>query len=346
MDDIYSNLKAAYYIDRIAALRTKQPVMPVQVQLVISDLCNQDCNFCTHRISNGTASELFSIGDNHNPNRMIPTDKCIEILDDCRSLGVEAIQFTGGGEPTVHPDHLKIFEYAQKHFKTGLISNGFYLKDWDIYNKFDWIRISLDAACSETYQKIRKHSGFYTVVSNINDFSREYKGTLGVGFVVAKDNYNELYEAAKLAKDIGADYIRYGAIMSNSGTDLYSHGIEIPIEESITAASRDYADNKFKIHDLFTSRLIDLRSGSPDYDFCGYQYFTVYIGGDQKVYRCCTTSYTRHGDVGDLSKQRFFDWAVNAKRDFNAKSCSVCQFNDKNRVINYLLSQPDHVEFV
>ena len=238
MDDIYSNLKSAYYIDRIAAFRTKQPVMPVQVQLVISDLCNQDCNFCTHRMSNGTAAEQFSVGNNHNPNRMIPTDKCLEILDNCRSLGVESIQFTGGGEPTVHPDHLKIFEYAQRYFKTGLISNGYYFKDWDIYNKFDWIRISLDAATEETYKNIRKHTGFDTVVANIKNFSNQYNGILGIGFVITNDNEDEICEAAALAKRIGADYIRFGAVMSMDGAHLYPPSLQFAIEESIMAASQ------------------------------------------------------------------------------------------------------------
>ena len=141
--------------------------MPVQVQLIISDLCNQDCQFCTHRMSNGTASEQFAVNGNHNPNRMIPTEKCLEILDDCEMLGVKAIQFTGGGEPTVHPEHIKIFDYAQRRFKTGLITNGFYLKDLAVYNRFDWIRVSLDAFTKETYQKIRDHSGFDKVINNL-----------------------------------------------------------------------------------------------------------------------------------------------------------------------------------
>src|SRR6185436_9951432 len=81
---------------------------------------------CAYRSSNGFSIEQFAgVNGEKNPNRKITTAKAIEILDDCGSLGVKAIQFTGGGEPTVHPDHLLIFEYAQNMgLETSLVTNG------------------------------------------------------------------------------------------------------------------------------------------------------------------------------------------------------------------------------
>ena len=344
MNDIYSVLKPAWHIDRIDDLRKGVPVIPVQVQLVIADLCNQDCNFCTHRISNGTAAELFAVNGNTNPKRFIPTEKCIEILDDCERLGVKSIQFTGGGEPTVHADHLKIFDYAQRRFKTGLITNGYYLKDLMIYKKFDWIRISLDAATHKTYSKIRRHTGYDTVIQNIEYLANNYDGVLGIGFVVTNDNYREMYDACLLARELNVDYIRFGAVMSNDGAAFYKDTIH-SIRSNLKKVS-ELETRTFKIYDLFNSRINDLDQGHPEYKFCGYQYMTVYIGGDQKVYRCCTTSYTKHGEVGDLKKERFREWVLTHNRNFDAGDCSVCQFNDKNRVINYMMDTPAHVEFV
>src|SRR6185436_2555124 len=42
----YSDLKAAWHLDKIAALRSGKQIVPAQVQLILSDLCNQDCHFC------------------------------------------------------------------------------------------------------------------------------------------------------------------------------------------------------------------------------------------------------------------------------------------------------------
>jgi MoaA/NifB/PqqE/SkfB family radical SAM enzyme len=104
--------------------------------------------------------------------------------------------------------------------------------------------------------------------------------------------------------------------------------------------------------DLFGSRVEDLTIHSPDYEFCGYQQFNMYIGGNQKVYRCCTTAYTRHGEVGDLSDKRLWDWFHSDEKkraygEFNATSCFACPYNNKNRVIDYLVSaEPTHIDFV
>jgi len=276
---------------------------------------------------------------------MIPTEKCIEILDDCKRLGVKAVQFTGGGEPTVHPDHIRIFKHAQDiGLKTALITNGYRYQDIDVYNHFEWIRVSLDAGRADTYQKIRKHSGFFQVTENIRHMKDLYKGTLGVGFVITPENYQEIELGIETAWMQGASYIRLAGIISEQGSMAYDDDTYRDIINNIETLKRKYESDRFRIYDQFNARYMNLRR--PDYEFCGYQYYTVYIGGDQKVYRCCTTSYTKHGLVGDLAEQSFHDWVMNSKRDFDARTCNQCQFNDKNRVINYMLHQPKHVEFV
>lgn len=104
----YSTLKAFKYPDRLEAIKSGHPAGPVHVQIILSDLCNQNCHFCAYRDPSYTSSQLFHIDGNYNPNRMIPLDKVLEILDDCVEMGVRAIQLTGGGEPTVHPHFDKV----------------------------------------------------------------------------------------------------------------------------------------------------------------------------------------------------------------------------------------------
>ncbi len=346
MGVIYSPLKAAWHLEKIGMLRSGLVPSPAQVQLVISDFCNQDCDFCSYRASNGMSTEQFPMDGHKNPQRMIPAKKCFEILDDCAELGVKGIQFTGGGEPTVHPDHLEIFEHAQKlGLKTGLVTNGIKIKDHPVYDKFDGIRVSLDAGEKETYKSIRNHGGFVTALKNIERLSKRMTGVLGVGFVVTENNYKEIYDCAALAKSHGAQYLRVSAVFSTEGSRPYE-SIYSTIKSEIEFSKNVLEDEGYTIYDLFGARIEDLDTGSPDYNFSGYQYLNVYIGGNQKVYRCCTTSYSRHGEIGDLTEKSFYDWLTTRADNFNAKSCRVCQFNDKNEVINYLVSDPLHVEFV
>jgi MoaA/NifB/PqqE/SkfB family radical SAM enzyme len=345
--DHYSSLKPAWHLDRIADLRNGKDIVPTHLQLVISDLCNQDCHFCAYRMEGGFATEQFpDEKGNKNPKRFIPTEKVKEILEDASEVGVRAIQFTGGGEPTVHPDWLELIGYAQTlGFQTGLVTNGIRLKAHPVLEKLTWMRISLDAGRQVTYEAVRNHKGWNKALQAL-ELAGSLKGPLvGAGFVVTLDNYHEIAECAHLVKKFKMSYLRISAMFSDKGASYYN-GLENWIEGE-RAGAKALEDETFHVVDFFENRLQDLEMAAPNYDFCGMQQFVLYIGGDQKVYTCCTNAYTKHGEIGDLTEQSFARWLMDSKRfNFNARSCHHCQFNDKNQVINYLLSDPAHVDFV
>lgn len=361
-DLAYSALKAAWHTDKIRAMRLGQQVAPSQVQLILSDLCNQDCHFYAYRMSGGFSTEQFSEKRNgqiiRNPNRKIATDKAEEILRDCQEIGVCAIQFTGGGEPTVHPDHLSLFRLANAlGMESSLVTNGVILRPgWeDVYRAMSWIRISVDAGDAETYSRVRRvpNSMHAKVLGNIRQMVEVTRATdclLGVGYVVTRENWHGLRAACESFARMGVPYIRLAAMFSEQGSSYYN-GVYDEIREEIRRAEDEFS-GQIQVVNLFGDRISDLEQGRPDYGFCGYQQFNMYIGANLKIYRCCTTSYTRHGEVGDLSGQRLADWfrsseKAKAYREFDARSCGVCQFNDKNRVINYMVSKdPVHVNYV
>ena len=356
MTNEYSTLKAAWHLEKIARLRDGLQIVPSHVQLIISDLCNQNCHFCAYRMDGGFSTEQFGeMKDGKlvkNPNRRIPEGKAIEILNDCADVGVKAIQFTGGGEPTVHPHHVDIFRHAKwLGLKTGLVTNGLVMREPEVLANMDWVRISLDAGTSESYENIRESKGFDKVLSNIRTLVGV--GTpcvIGVGFVVTRENYREILDVCNISRDLGVKYIRLSAMFSEQGASYYD-GIHSAIESHISTAKAFTNQEDFEIVDLFSHRLGDLDQGTPKHSFCGYQNFTVYIGGDQKVYRCCTTSYTKHGEVGDLREQTFKEWLTSwekkqAYEGFSAHTCHHCQFHQQNEVINYLMNEPTHVDFV
>lgn len=354
---IYSPLKAAWHVDKIDRLRSGQQIIPVHVQLIISDLCNQNCHFCAYRVDGGFSTEQFGeMVDGKlvkNPNRRIPYDKACEILADCKELGVKAIQFTGGGEPTVHPNHIAIFKHAQwLQLKTGLVTNGLVMRDFEVLADMDWVRISLDAGTAATYEAIRESKGFSKVLENVDKLVK--RGTncrIGIGFVITRGNWTELAKVCEIARDLGVSYIRFSAMFSDEGADHYE-GIRKNIEANLRDL-QEWGYDGLKIVDLFSRRISDLNQGRPKHSFCGYQNFTTYIGGNLKVYRCCTTSYTKHGEVGDLNGMTFAQWVTSWARKekymvggFDARTCHHCQFNKQNEMIQYLLETPEHVDFV
>ena len=154
----YSTLKAAWHLDRIERLRAGLSIAPVELQLILSDLCNHNCGFCAYRASNGLSSQRFVEDGNRNPNRMITKEKAIEILDDALELGVKSVIFTGGGEPSVHPHHMEIYRHAlDLGLECSLNTNGVrFVKGWEeVLPRFTYVRFSIDAGNAQEYARIR-----------------------------------------------------------------------------------------------------------------------------------------------------------------------------------------------
>lgn len=361
---IYSPFKAAFFQDRVLAAAGKVHAQPVHVQVILSDLCNQNCHFCAYRMEGFTSNQLFGRPDDHgriNPNRRIPTEKALEILDDCSEMGVQAIQFTGGGEPTVHPDHLMIFRRAEAlGLKWALVTNGTKLSPQlqdALVRSASWVRISLDAGTPETYARVRETppATFRRVLDSVASLTanKREKGSaleVGIGFVVTPDNWREVMEAVGEAKAAGADNIRLSAMFSQHDEEPYAafHAEAA----ALCKATEEMGDETFSVVNRFSERLSDLRLKAPDYKVCGYQRFTTYIGGDLNVYRCCNTAYNERGLLGSIAHMRFLDlWnsqeAASLLRDFDARGCARCQFHGINRFVNELTEIPtSHAAFV
>src|SRR3990167_3327915 len=193
MSNRYSTVKAFKHPDRIAAIRDGAIAGPVHIQLILSDLCNQNCGFCCYRDeSRKEWRELFAENGNHNPNRRIAYEKVIEILDDCAEMGVRGIELTGGGEPTIHPQFSQIVAAINaRGLKWGIVTNGVRPQD---LSTATWARVSLDASNAVTYAKIRRvePEHFKRALATIAIWKPS------VSFVVTPDNWREIYEAALL----------------------------------------------------------------------------------------------------------------------------------------------------
>jgi len=362
----YSPLKVFHHPHKLDQLKQGEQPTPAQVQLIISDLCNQDCSFCAYRMSGYTSNELFigssepaSFGTN-NPKRQIPYEKIQAILDDCKTLGVGAIQITGGGEPLVHPMCLMVLHgVLERGMQLALVTNGTKMNDrvQSILLDAAWVRISIDAGSATTYSKVRRVStrAWHTVWDNVKQLvqKRDEAGSsliIGIGFVVTADNWPWILDCVQLARDAGVDNIRLSAVFQPEDESYFATFYKEASD--LCRQAEDYNTGEFKVFNNFGDRVADLKQHSPDYSFCGYQHFTTYIGGDLNVYRCCGYAYNQRGLIGSITNQSFYTlWKSQEKEEdfnsFDAKGCERCQFNEKNRTILYALEpNPAHVDFV
>jgi MoaA/NifB/PqqE/SkfB family radical SAM enzyme len=343
MAKAYSDLKVVHDLKRMGMLRSwrrtssaKKP-SPGQVQLILSDLCNHDCSFCAYRLSGYTSNQNFV------KTKQMPTEKALEIISDLATLEVQGLQFTGGGEPTVHREHLRIMRHAlELDLACGLVTNGNILRPgWeDILPRFRWVRVSLDAGNRDDYASIRrvKQSKWELVLANIEKMAKAGVPNLGTSFIVTKENYRGIYTAALAAERSGAAYFRVGAFYNPAMASYYDEAMLREAQDQIERACAGTRDGF--LFDQFTKRLeyMARRPGDP---FCGYQHLNVYVGGDQKVYRCCEYSYNDHGFLGDLKHRSFLEWWRDPETDlkyrcFDATKCVTCPFHTKNELIEFM----------
>jgi MoaA/NifB/PqqE/SkfB family radical SAM enzyme len=276
-----------------------------------------------------------------NPNRMIARSKVLEILEDMVALGVRAVTFGGGGEPTVHPDHCELFASARlRGLQVALVTNGERLRGrtQDVVSEnMQWIRVSVDAATKETYARIRavKADRFDAVLRNVSDIvSRRLRPSVGLSFIVTRDNYKEISAFATLARDIGVDNVRFAPI-HNDEPDYYGP-LKAEISDSLAQARQVTA---VRVYDQFASILAELHRTGSERRTCYYQHFSGQICADLGVYTCCLTAHSRHGFIGSISDSRLVDfWHSASKKDrvsaFDARKCGYCRYHSQNDYIH------------
>lgn len=326
---------------------------------------------CAYRWTGYTSNELFAkdvplaqFGTN-NPMRMMRREKAIEIIDDMAEMGIGALECTGGGEPTVHPDCVDIMKYAlDKGLDVALVSNGELFRPGHIENllRCKWVRFSLDAATPEVYAANRRIKGerMHRVTANIKALTEARKRyiadgnkcdlIIGIGFVLNKENWWEAAACARLAKSLGADNIRISAVFQPDDDSYFANFYEGALAQCKEA--RQLEGDGFRVFDNFGDRYQDLVDKNPTHPFCGYQQFTTYVGADESNFRCCLLAYSDRGTIGSLKNQRLKDlWSSDEKKKdfetFDATQCSRCMFGSKLKTILYAIdTNPQHANFV
>ena len=353
MKEEYSPYKVIHHLDKIEQLKNGEQTIPLQVHIVPSDVCNQNCSFCSYRMDGYLSNQNFTAKE------ILPYEKMIEILNSLKSMGIKAVQYTGGGEPLVHPKIYDIFKHSLNlNFDMALVSNGMALteKICDLLGDSSWTRISLDASSDKMYSFLRKvkQGTFDKTIANISNLVKHRrKCILGVGFVVQKENYREVLDAAKLCKELGVNNFRISAAFTTMGYDYFA-SFEEEAKSICAQAKEEFEDENFTIFNLFNDRVKDTFEGIQDYNFCPIKELQIYIGADCKVYTCCTLAYNDKGEIGSLKNQTFEElWFGEKKKvmyeNHNpSKHCQFpCMYKGKNEFINYCIKKdPLHTNFI
>lgn len=191
---------------------------PLVVDLDPTSFCDLACPEC---ISSGVLNQ-----------GQFPRRRLERLAEEMAEAGVQAVILIGGGEPLMHKAVSRVTEILHSAgIRIGLVTNGTLIDRHldDLAQRLSWIRVSIDAATSETYDRFRPSrsgaSQFPKIVANMRRLAERKQGKLGYSFLlmqrrdstgrVIDSNYHEVLQAGLLARSIGCDYFEIKAMMDD-----------------------------------------------------------------------------------------------------------------------------------
>lgn len=295
--DLKMDRKIYYYLDRVEKAERGESINPITCEIDPSNMCQCDCSFCIN-------------ADYRKKNKeFLDWEVYKQLLQNLIKIGVKSITFTGGGEPLTHPKFSEMADSALiAGFEIGLVTNGIGLHKIKHPEEFKFIRVSLDANDSQTYLQVKKSGEFNKVLFNIKNALLR-KATVGLSYVVCKENEHGIEEAQELAKELGVAYIQVKPAWGNGG--VYN-GYKVKDEKST----------------IVTKRFIPGNSLS-----CSIAGLVGVVGATGDVYYCCQQRGKDEYKLGSLYDESFDSiWKRRPRWNPNIKSCPICRYMSYARV--------------
>ncbi|NJM50808.1 MAG: radical SAM protein [Sphingomonadales bacterium] len=277
------------------------------------------------------------------------------LAEELVEAGVKGVILIGGGEPLMHRSIGKIITtLSDGGVKVGMVTNGTLIdRHIEILaERMSWIRVSMDAASPEIYDRFRpsgrKVSVFPKVIENITNLAKVKKGRLGYSFllmqrrdennVIYETNYDQVLKAGQLAKSIGCDYLEVKAVFDDGHFVIEEAAADIQKVQDQLDALAKIEDESFRV--LRSSTWTALKTGADreqpkNYNSCHIAELRATIT-PSGVYSCAYHRGSEKGligDVTDTSLRSMWKDAVTRKLD-PAKDCRFhCARHSSNLTI-------------
>ena len=182
---------------------SKLNALPLHMQIEIVRGCNLRCVFC-------------GIGMAGKKIRFLSFEDFRKLIDAAQP---KKVALSGLGEPFLHPNIIEIIEFSKdRGIDINVTSNFTRIlgrEEQVVRSGLNCIKISMDSANRETYQRIRGQDKFEQITSAIGDLvacrKRLKRSTpsITVQFVVLKENIDEMVPFIQLAHNLGIDAVYF-----------------------------------------------------------------------------------------------------------------------------------------
>jgi radical SAM protein with 4Fe4S-binding SPASM domain len=280
---------------------------PIHLHVEHTTYCNLDCKTC-NRLKYLTKPEHLSV------------ERFKRILDQTHP---KKLSLTGIGEPFMHPQVFDFIQIAKEHHCTvDIVTNGTLLTpeccDKIVKSDLDVIRISLDGASRETYQRIRGADRFFEVLDGIRSLVETKKRLnspkpfVRLTYVMTRDNYHELARTIALGEKLGVDAANFqpldlvgieerkenlvGNLTYEDFSREITHALQISQYHHISTNIQHIHKNlspywkKFQFVEPYPSGT----------RICIFPWFYSYITIDGDVRPCCYLNYGQEVSMGNI----------------------------------------------
>ena len=328
------------------AVRTR----PLHFQLEPATGCNLRCRMCQVP---DYPKEMF---------KNMPLAKFRHVFDQIQPIKVA---LSGAGEPFLNPELLEIVRYAASHGASVLTTTNFTLctnrLEEIVDSGLSLIKISLDAARPETYEKIRGRDFHARIVRDIRELQRlkqEKRSDtpyVRVQFVLQSDSIPEISEIVELAHELGANSLYFQpleTLLVAERKDELTRGVTFDDLKEKLSAAHDRArelrlgTNAGILVKSLSSYFQKYRDGIPEEPpqrICLLPWFSLYITVDGNVRPCCSFGEGETLVMGNLFEQSFDEiWNGERYRKFRRDALdrkltyTVCRNCIPNRLRDFV----------
>jgi MoaA/NifB/PqqE/SkfB family radical SAM enzyme len=174
------------------------------MELFISEFCNAKCKFC------------YRNGNVYDEGRVLSTQEYVNLIHEFADLQGANLDVSGGLEPLLSPSILDVLKAGlDRKLKVSLYTNGIAMSNPDLMGllvRIHKVRISLNAYDRESYQEVNGVNKFDVVLDNLRNLVKTKEDSksevrIGINLVVLRENYTHIFDAIKLAQEIGVDFL-------------------------------------------------------------------------------------------------------------------------------------------
>jgi len=342
----FNSFKNLVHADHFYAIIEQKKILPpILINYDMTNVCNYNCNFCmfANRERADPTGQLF-----RDKNESNPIGYSLTLPKLWKEWGVKAICLGGGGDPTCHLDTKEMMKEIKKYdLDLGLVTNGYLCNDkswWETINKnAKFVGFSIDAGNEDDYAITKgvPKSQFKKVINNLHNIAKtkktlESKLNVGFKFLIEDTNYTSIYQAIKIASEIGCNTIQVRPAISPTQVQLFKeHGDEI--WEQVRKGREDYERNDFLVMGVQHKFKPNMEK-KHDFGKCRATMLSSTWTAGGKVYLCTDTKGNKWAELGTHypNPEKFIKewgnkkhWDVVNKINFK-KNCDRCTLAPQN----------------